>query len=42
MRWAWLVVHIGLVRNACSILVGKSEGNRLRGRPGIDMKIILE
>jgi hypothetical protein len=29
-------------RNAYSILVGKPEGKRALGRPGVDGKIILE
>jgi hypothetical protein len=27
MRWAWYVAHMGDVRNAYKILVGKPEGN---------------
>jgi hypothetical protein len=32
MRWSEHVVHMGQVRNACRILVGKPEGKRPRGR----------
>jgi hypothetical protein len=33
MRWAGHVVQMGEKRNACRILVGKSEGKRQLGRP---------
>jgi hypothetical protein len=33
MRWAWYVAHMGQMRNADSILVGKPEGKRPLGRP---------
>lgn len=33
MRWSACVTHIGQKRNACRILVGKSEGNRPPTRP---------
>jgi hypothetical protein len=33
MRWAENLARIGEKRNACGILVGKSEGNKQIGRP---------
>jgi hypothetical protein len=33
MRWARNVARMGEKRNACRILVGKSEGKRPLGRP---------
>jgi hypothetical protein len=33
MRWAGPVARMGEKRNACRILVGKSEGKRPLGRP---------
>jgi hypothetical protein len=33
VRWAGHVARIGEKRNACRILVGMPEGNRLLGRP---------
>jgi hypothetical protein len=33
MRWAEHAERMGEKRNACRILVGKSEGKRPRGRP---------
>jgi hypothetical protein len=33
MRWAWYVTHMGQMRNAYGILVGKPEGKRPLGRP---------
>jgi hypothetical protein len=33
MRWAGHVVCMGKMRNVYKILIGKSEGNRLAGRP---------
>jgi hypothetical protein len=33
MRWAGHVARMGEKRNACRILVGKSEGKRSLGRP---------
>jgi hypothetical protein len=33
MRWAWHVARMGEKRNACRILVGKTEGRRPVGRP---------
>jgi hypothetical protein len=33
MRWAGHVAHMGSMKNAYRILVGKSEGKRLLGRP---------
>jgi hypothetical protein len=32
MKWAWHVAHIGEMRNAFKILVGRLQGNRLVGR----------
>jgi hypothetical protein len=32
MRWTRHVSHMGDIRNACNILVGKREGKRPRGR----------
>jgi hypothetical protein len=33
MRWAWYVAHMGVMRNAYKILVGKAEGKRPLRRP---------
>jgi hypothetical protein len=33
MRWEGNVTHMGEMRNAYNVLVGKSEGMRLVGRP---------
>jgi hypothetical protein len=33
MRWAGKVASVGFKCNALRVLVGKSEGNRLRGKP---------
>jgi len=33
MRWARHVAHMGEIRNAYNILVGKPEGKRPLGRP---------
>jgi len=33
MRWAGHVAHMGEIRNAYNILVGKPEGKRPLGRP---------
>jgi hypothetical protein len=33
MRWAGHVTRIGEKKNACGLLVGKSEGKRTLGRP---------
>jgi hypothetical protein len=44
MRRAGHVARMGKKRNACRILVGKSEENRPLGRPGhrwVDNKIVL-
>jgi hypothetical protein len=42
MRWAWYVACMGLMRNACSILIGKPEGKRPCGRPSHGWEIILK
>jgi hypothetical protein len=34
MRWAGRVAHMGEIKNAYCILVGKSDRKRLFGRPG--------
>jgi hypothetical protein len=36
MRWVGHLVRTGKMRNAYNILVGKSEGKRPLGKPGID------
>jgi hypothetical protein len=33
MRWAGHVARMGEERKVCKVLVGKSEGKRLLGRP---------
>jgi hypothetical protein len=33
MRWMRHVAHLGEMRNACKIVVGKPEGKRLLRRP---------
>jgi len=33
MRWAGYVARMGVMRNVCSILIGKSEEKRPLGRP---------
>jgi hypothetical protein len=33
MRWMGLVAHVGEMRNAYKILIGKLEGKRALGRP---------
>ena len=33
MRWAGHVAHMGEGRGVCSVLAGKLEGKRSRGRP---------
>jgi hypothetical protein len=33
MRWARHIAHMGEMRNAYSILVGKRDGTRVLGRP---------
>jgi hypothetical protein len=33
MRWAGKVAHMGTMRNAYTVLIGKSEGKRPLGRP---------
>jgi hypothetical protein len=33
MRWAGYVVRMGVRRNSCKMLVGKSKGKRPLGRP---------
>jgi hypothetical protein len=42
MRWAGHVARMRAVTNAYEILVGKPEGKRPLGRPGVDGMIILE
>jgi hypothetical protein len=41
-RWVRYVAHMGEVRNAYNILVGKLEGKRPVGRARRTWKIILE
>ena len=41
MRWAGHVARMGERRGAYSVLVGKPEGKRPLGRPGVDKRIIL-
>jgi hypothetical protein len=42
MIWARHVAHMGEVRNAYNILVGKAAGKTILRNVGIDLKIILE
>jgi hypothetical protein len=42
MRWAGHVAHVGKMRNAYKILVGKPEGKRPLGRPRHRWGIILK
>jgi hypothetical protein len=42
MRWTRHVARIGEMRNVCEILVGKPEGKRPLGRPGMGGRIILK
>jgi hypothetical protein len=42
MRWVGHITHMGDVRNAQNILVGKPQGKRQLRRPRHDGKIILE
>jgi hypothetical protein len=42
MRWTGHVAGMGQKRNACRILVGKPEGERPAGRPGLRGRIILK
>jgi hypothetical protein len=42
MRWMGHVTHMGVMRNAYKILVGKPEGKRHSEDLGIDGKIVLE
>jgi len=41
MRWAGHVACIGETRGLYRVLMGKPEGKRPLGRPGIDGRIIL-
>jgi hypothetical protein len=41
MRWAWHVVCMEEIRNACNILVGKLEGKNHLEDLGIDGRVIL-
>jgi hypothetical protein len=41
MRWAWHVAQIGERRGMYRVLVGKPEGKRSLGRPGVDGRIII-
>jgi len=36
MRWAWHVARVGERRGAYGVLVGKLEGKRSLGSPGVD------
>jgi hypothetical protein len=42
MRWAWHVARMGEGRVAYRILMGRPEGRRSLGRPGVDGSIILK
>jgi hypothetical protein len=42
MRWAGHVAHMGEMRNAYKVLVGKLEGKRLEEELSVDDIIILE
>jgi hypothetical protein len=35
IKWEEYVVHMGVKRNACRVLMGKPEGKRLLGRTHI-------
>jgi hypothetical protein len=41
MRWMGHVAYMGEKRGVYRVLVGKPEGNRPLGDPGIDGRIIL-
>ena len=41
MRWAGQVVRMGEKRGAYRVLVGKPEGKRQLGDPGVDGRMIL-
>jgi len=41
MRWAGHVACIGQTGGLYGVLMGKPEGKRALGRPGIDGRIIL-
>jgi hypothetical protein len=42
LRWAGQVARIGERRGAYRALVGKPEGRRPLGRPGVDGRILLK
>jgi hypothetical protein len=42
IRWARYVAHIGQMRNAYKIVVGKPDGKRLLGRYWFLLEVILE
>jgi hypothetical protein len=42
MRWAGHVVHMGEMKNAYKILVGKPEGKRPHRQPDVEERIILK
>jgi hypothetical protein len=42
MRWAGHIASMEEMRNVYKIRVGKAEGKRPLGRPGLDGRIILE
>jgi len=42
VTWNWHVPHLGEVRNAHKILIGKSEGKRQLEDPGVGGNIIVE
>jgi hypothetical protein len=42
MRWAGNITHLGKMRNASNILVGKPEEKRPLEKPYVDEMIILE
>jgi len=42
MRWAGYVARIGEKRGVYRVLVGKPEGERSPGDPGVDGRIILK
>jgi len=41
MGWAWHLARVGEMRGVYRVLVGKPEGKRPLGRPGVDRSIIL-
>jgi hypothetical protein len=42
LKWSGHVARMGKKRGAYMVLVGKPEGMRPHGRPGVDVRIILK